>query len=213
MVADIPGLIEGAHSGSGLGHEFLRHIERTRVLVFVLDAAETEERSVLDDYHTLREELGRFNARLLDRPFLVAANKMDLPRARENQPRLQAEFGDRLYNISAVTGEGVEALLEALQDLLANTPRDVVVEEENLVVRRFEPEEEPFNIDVENGVYQVSGKRIEKLVHMTNFSTEEGLRRFQRTVIKMGLEEALKARGIKPGDTVKILDLELEYNE
>lgn len=213
VVADIPGLIEGAHSGSGLGHEFLRHIERTRVLVFVLDAAETEERSVLDDYHTLREELGRFNARLLDRPFLVAANKMDLPRARENQPRLQAEFGDRLYNISAVTGEGVEALLEALQDLLANTPRDVVVEEENLVVRRFEPEEEPFNIDVENGVYQVSGKRIEKLVHMTNFSTEEGLRRFQRTVIKMGLEEALKARGIKPGDTVKILDLELEYNE
>lgn len=213
VVADIPGLIEGAHSGSGLGHEFLRHIERTRVLVFVLDAAETEERGVLDDYHTLREELERFNSLLLDRPYLIAANKMDLPRARENQPRLQAEFADRLYNISAVTGEGVEALLEAVQQLLIKTPRDVVVEEEALVVRRFEPEEEPFHIEVEDGIYQVSGKRIEKLVHMTNFSTEEGLRRFQRTIIKMGLENALKALGIQPGDTVKILDLELEYNE
>ncbi|MGS0765154.1 GTPase ObgE [Syntrophomonas curvata] len=211
VVADIPGLIEGAHQGSGLGHEFLRHIERTRVLLFVLDTAQTEGRDVLEDYRILRRELELYRPDLKERPYLIAANKLDVPEAQANYERLQAEFGDRVYAISAVSGLGVEALVEETFRLLQTVPRDMVVGEEP-VVRRFE-EEEPFMIANVNGVFEVSGKRIEKLLTMTNFNTDEGLQRFQRIVEKMGLEEALRKKGIKAGDTVKIRDLEFEYSE
>lgn len=211
VVADIPGLIEGAHQGSGLGHEFLRHIERTRVLLFVLDTAQTEGRDVLEDYRILRRELELYRPDLKERPYLIAANKLDVPEAQVNYERLQAEFGDRVYAISAVSGLGVEALVEETFRLLQTVPRDMVVGEEP-VVRRFE-EEEPFMIANVNGVFEVSGKRIEKLLTMTNFNTDEGLQRFQRIVEKMGLEEALRKKGIKAGDTVKIRDLEFEYSE
>lgn len=212
VVADIPGLIEGAHKGSGLGHEFLRHIERTRVLLFVLDTAQTEGRDVLEDYKVLRQELELYRPDLKERPFLIVANKMDIPEAQENYERLVAEFGDQVYAISAVSGLGVDRLLEATFNLLQSVPREMKLNGEEPVIRRFE-EEEAFKIDRVDGVFEVSGQRIEKLLAMTNFNTEEGWQRFQRKIEQMGLEEALREKGIKNGDTVRIKGLEFEYNE
>ncbi|SHH20513.1 GTP-binding protein [Thermosyntropha lipolytica DSM 11003] len=211
VMADIPGLIENAAEGAGLGHDFLRHIERTRVLLFVLDTAQTEGRDVLEDYKILRTELEKYNPELLKRPYLIVANKMDIPEASENFRRLKEAYGDKVHPISAVTGEGIEELIEKVYELLQQVPEDLYVGEER-VVRKYE-EEVPFVINKVDGVYEVSGKRIEKLVAMTNFNTEEGLRRFQHAVIKMGLEDALKEMGIKEGDIVRIKDLEFEYTE
>ncbi|NLV17081.1 MAG: GTPase ObgE [Syntrophomonadaceae bacterium] len=211
VLADIPGLIEGAHQGLGLGHEFLRHIERTRVILFILDAAQTEGRDVVEDYRILYRELELHNPDLLKRPQLIVANKMDIPAARDNARRLESELGKTVYCISAVTGQGVEELMEKTYALLQAAPQDIPRGEEP-VVRRFE-EELPFQIDKVEGVFEVSGPRIEKLVVMTNFNSDEGLQRFQRTVIKMGLEEALKEQGIKEGDSVRIKDFEFEFTE
>jgi GTP-binding protein len=213
VVADIPGLIEGAHQGAGLGHGFLRHIERTRVLLYVLDAAQTEGRDVMQDYQTLQAELDGHNPQLLERPALIAANKMDLPQAEENRPRLEEAFGERLLFISAVTGQGVEELIERVYKVLQESPPPQAGQvPEETVITRF-ADEAPFHIDVEDGVYVVKGNRIEKLLTMTNFSTDEGLQRFQRTVTRMGLEDALKAQGIKEGDTVRIKDMEFDFSE
>jgi len=212
VIADIPGLIEGASEGIGLGHDFLRHVERTSLLVFILDAAETEGRDALDDYKILRQELEKYNKELVDRPYLVAANKMDLPDARANLDKLREYFGKRLYCISSVTGEGVDNLVDKMNELLMTMPHEVVTIGEQPVVRRYE-EEEPFQINNVNGVWEVTGKRIEKLKIMTNFNSDEGLSRFQRTLEKMGLEDALRERGIKEGDTVRIIDLEFDYSE
>jgi GTP-binding protein len=212
VVADIPGLIEGAHQGMGLGYEFLRHVERTRVLLFVLDTAQTEGRDCLEDYEVLRRELQAFNPDLAHRPFLIVANKMDLPDAETNLLRLQEQFGDQIIPISAATGQGIENLVDRTWELLSKVPREEMLTGEEAVVHRFE-EEEPFTIEKINGVFEVKGKRIEKLVAMTNFDTDDGLLRFQRIIEKIGLEEALKEMGIQEGDTVRIKDLEFEYSE
>lgn len=212
VVADIPGLIEGAHEGAGLGHEFLRHVERTRVLLFVLDAGETEGRDVMEDFAILQRELAQHNVSLAKRPYLVVANKMDLPEAKENAARLKKEFGENLILISAVTGEGLGQLVDKTYRMLQEVEEEEPVYLETPVNRRF-AEEDAFAIDIAGGVYEVSGKRIERLVSMTNFNSEDSLRRFQQTVKHMGLEDALKARGIKEGDTVKIKDLVFEYSE
>ncbi len=212
VIADIPGLIAGASQGTGLGHEFLRHIERTRVLLYILDAAETEGQQVLEDYEILRRELEQYNPELLERPYLVAANKMDLPSAQEQVDELRQVFGDKLYPISAVSGEGVEPLIERINQMLLALPEETTVPGEQAVLRRYE-EEEPFKIEHLDGIWVVSGKRIEKLLIMTNFNSDEGLSRFQKSIEKMGLEAALRERGIKEGDSVKILDLEFEYSE
>lgn len=212
VVADIPGLIEGAHQGMGLGYEFLRHVERTRVLLFVLDTAQTEGRDCLEDYEVLRRELQAFNPDLAHRPFLIVANKMDLPDAETNLLRLQEQFGDQVIPISAAAGQGIENLVDRTWELLSQVPREETLTGEEAVVHRFE-EEEPFTIEKINGVFEVKGKRIEKLVAMTNFDTDDGLLRFQRIIEKIGLEEALKEMGIQEGDTVRIKDLEFEYSE
>ena len=212
VLADIPGLIAGAHQGAGLGHRFLRHIERTRVLIFVLDTAQTESQNVLKDYYTLRDELEKFSADLAAKPYLIAANKMDLPEARQNIAALQEEFADQLIMISAATGQGTEELMTKACQLLASLPQEETIAGDEVVLRKFE-EEPPFIIEFINGVFEVSGKRIEKLVAMTNFTTDEGLERFQRIIAQMGLEEALRQEGIKAGQTVKIKDLEFEYSE
>ncbi len=212
VLADIPGLIEGAHQGLGLGHEFLRHVERTRVILFVLDAAQTEGRDIIEDYHILNHELEMHNPDLLKRPQLIVANKMDLPGSHANAQRLERELGKAIHCISAVTGQGVKELIEKTAGLLKTTS-EVMPPGEEPIIRRFEEEEPPFRIEEVGGVFEVSGARIEKLVAMTDFDREEGLQRFQRTVIKMGLEEALKGMGIKEGDSVRIKDFEFEFTE
>jgi GTP-binding protein len=214
VVADIPGLIEGAHEGAGLGHDFLRHIERTRVIIFVLDAAQTDERDIVEDYRILRRELELHNPDLARRPYVVVANKMDVPEASDNALRLEESLqGEKIFRISAVTGEGVNDLVDKIYQLLQehNQIEEIHTGEER-VIRRFE-EEAPFEINIVDGVFEVSGNRIEKLVAMTNLDNEDALLRFQRTINHMGLEDALRARGIKPGDTVRIRDLEFDYSE
>ena len=212
VVADIPGLIEGAHEGAGLGHRFLRHIERTKVLIFVLDAAQTEGRDVLDDYNTLCEELKKFRADLTRKPFLIAANKIDLPEAEENVIRLREKFKDNIISISAATGQGTNELMKKAYELLCKVPAEEVTAGDEIVAHRFN-EEPPFIIEIVDGVFEVSGKRIEKLITMTNFNSEEGLQRFQRTINTMGLEEALRKLGIQDGQTVRIKNFEFDYSE
>ncbi|MDO4541123.1 MAG: GTPase ObgE, partial [Syntrophomonadaceae bacterium] len=212
VIADIPGLIEGAHEGAGLGHDFLRHIERTRLLLFVLDCAETDGRDVLDDYNTLRQELERYNPKMLERPQLIAANKLDVPEAVKRFAALKQSVTEDIYGISAVTGEGIEPLRDAVFAKLREAPRQSIPVIDETVVRKFE-EEEPFSIVIENGVYVVTGKRIENLLIMTNLNEDESLQRFQRTTERMGLDQALRDRGIKAGDTVRILDMEFEYSD
>jgi GTP-binding protein len=202
-LADIPGLIEGAHEGAGLGHRFLRHIERTRVLIFVLDTAQTENADVLDDYHTLRRELEKFHPSLASKPYLIAANKMDLPEARNNIAKLQEKFGDHLMMISAATGKGTQELMARAYQLLSSIPMEETVAGDEVVLRKFH-DEPAFVIENIDGVFEVSGKRIEKLAAMTNFDTDEGLERFQRIINRMGLEDALRQQGIQAGQTVRI---------
>lgn len=211
VIADIPGLIEGAHQGTGLGLDFLRHIERNKMLLFILDVAQVDGRNALEDYDTLRQELEFYNPELLERPYLIVANKLDIPEAQLNLQVLQDKFGEQVYGISAVSGQGVEVLIEKIYTVLQSIP-DASHIGEVPVVRRFK-EEKPFDIEVVNGIYQVSGQRIDNLVTMTNFNQDESLQRFQKTVARMGLEDALKEMGVKVGDTVRIKDMEFDYSE
>ena len=217
VIADIPGLIEGAHQGSGLGHEFLRHVERTKLLVHVLDVSEIEGRDAVEDFETINRELYAYSPALAEKKQVVAANKMDLPGAEENLKKLKSHLKDRyeIFPISALTGEGLKPLIYRLGQLLKEVEThahrkgtDYPIGEQ--VVIRAE-EEEKFRIEKENGVYVVSGKEVEKHVARTDLNNEEALRRLQLIFKKMGLEEALKEMGIKEGDTVKIGNVEFEY--
>ncbi|MGE5405117.1 MAG: GTPase ObgE [Candidatus Saccharibacteria bacterium] len=212
VIADIPGIIEGAHTGAGLGLEFLRHIERTRVLIFVLDCSGTSENGPVHDYQTLLSELRLYRPDLEARPRLIAANKIDVSDSEEVLHELQKSITDiEIFPISALTGEGLDQLIRRTYVVLCEAPEPVTPVEE-MVVTRYK-EEAPFIINVVDGVYEVSGERIEKLVAMTDLSNDEALARFQRTIQYMGLEDALKARGVKVGDLVRISELEFEYME
>lgn len=213
VLADIPGLIEGAHEGIGLGHDFLRHIERTKVIIHVLDVSGLEGRDPIEDYHKINNELKLYNARLATRPQLIAANKMDLPEAQEHFQRVaeyMAKEGREIFAISAATGDGLTQLMQRASQLL-----DEYVPEpdsdENLKVYEAKPEAEYSISRDDDGAYVVHGKDIEKLVAMINFDNDEGLRRFQLIWRRLGIEEDLKGRGIKEGDTVRIRDMEFEF--
>ncbi len=209
VLADIPGLIEGAHAGAGLGHQFLRHVERTRLLIHLLDGASADP---LADFEKINEELALFNPQLARKPQVVVLNKMDLPQAQELWPRIRREMktlGLEAMSISAVTGQGVPALLRRLVDLLNSLPRKTPVVEEVKVFRL--EEEEPFNIIQEEDGWRVQGAEIERVVAMTNWEYDEAVMRFQRIMEAMGVSAALEEAGIKVGDTVRIGDVELEW--
>ncbi|MBP2649636.1 MAG: obg 1 [Firmicutes bacterium] len=215
ILADIPGLIEGAHEGKGLGHEFLRHIERTRVLIHVLDISGLEGRDPIEDYHKINDELKLYNPRLATRPQIIAANKIDLPEAQENLAKL-VEYMEKeereVFPVSAATGEGLPALMErALQFLIkvkAEEPEIV-----DTVVYQAEPDEEFTISRTDDGAFVVSGKAIEKLVAMTNFDNEDALRRFQLIWRKLAIDQALRGAGIKEGNIVRIRDMEFEFKD
>ncbi len=215
VLADIPGLIEGAHEGKGLGHDFLRHIERTRIIIHVLDVSGQEGRDPIDDYHKINGELKLYSERLASRPQIVAANKMDLPEARENYPRVAAHMageGREIFPVSAATGDGLPALLDRAVALLAEY-KDEPAPPADTVVYTAKPEE-PFTVRRDDdGAYVVEGKEIEKLVAMTNFANDEALRRFQLAWRRLGIETELKERGIQEGDTVRIRGAEFEFKE
>ncbi len=212
VVADIPGLISGASEGLGLGHQFLRHIERTRVLVIVLDCSGLEGRDPLDDYRILMQELELYREDLLERPRVVAANKIDAPEAGEYLQLLRDSLPEaEIHPISALTGEGVRELVNRVYHLLITIP-DKPPAAEEVVVTRFK-DEAPFIVTREEDAFVLSGARIEKLAAMTNFDNEEALPRFQQIIEKMGLNKALREAGVQEGDLVRILDWEFEYRD
>ncbi len=215
VMADIPGLIEGAHAGVGLGHEFLRHVERTRVLVHVIDTAGTEGRDPVQDFKVINKELREYNLKLTQRPMIIAANKMDLPAAKGNLEKLQQELGSRyeIFPVSAATGAGLDKLMWRISQLLKEIPKETepyATEEEKII--RYEPEPR-FTVNKENGVFTVSGKEIERHVAMTDLNNDQAVERLNRIMDKMGIYQALRDAGATGGDTVRIKDFEFEFLE
>lgn len=219
VMADLPGLIEGASEGVGLGHQFLRHIERTRVIVHVIDMAAMEGRDPYEDYLTINKELEEYNLRLTERPQIIVANKMDMPEAEENlqkfKERIQEDYP--IFPISAISRKGLRELLFAIADKIEETPEFPLDHEEeetgiNRVLYKHEADPEAFYITREpDGSFVIQGEKVEKLFKMTNFQTEESVRRFARQLRGLGVDEALRAKGAKDGDTVKLLDFEFEF--
>lgn len=226
VMADLPGLIEGASQGVGLGHQFLRHIERTKVIVHVIDMSATDGRDPYEDYKVINAELGEYNMRLLERPQVVVANKMDIPVASENliefKKRL-AEDGEDvdIVEISAFTRNNIDNLLYKISDILDNTDPNMLYEldteeesMENRVIYKHKPKDETFKITRDDtGAYVVSGPGIERAFLMTDFNRDASVRRFAQQMRSMGVDDALRERGCKNGDTVKILKGEFEFVE
>ncbi|MFS0822553.1 GTPase ObgE [Bacillus sp. 1P02SD] len=220
VMADLPGLIEGAHQGVGLGHQFLRHIERTRVIVHVIDMSAMEGRDPYEDYCTINQELKEYNLRLTERPQIIVANKMDIPEAEENLKVFKEKLQDdvKIFPISAITRQGLRDLLYTIADLLETTPEfPLEVEEEtstHRVMYRHEKEEVDFVISRESdGSFVITGERIEKLFKMTDFTRDESVKRFARQLRGMGIDDALREKGAKHGDIVKLLEYEFEFIE
>lgn len=220
VIADLPGLIEGAHEGVGLGHQFLRHVERTRVIVHVIDMSAVEGRDPYEDFIKINEELKEYNLRLLERPQIIVANKMDMPEADANleefKSKLQEDYP--IFPISALTRQGLRELLFAIADKLEVTPEFPLYEEVdpekevNRVVYRHEEEQDPFTITRDpDGSFVVSGARVERMFKMTDFSREESVRRFARQLRTLGVDDGLRKRGAKDGDTVRLFDYEFEF--
>jgi GTP-binding protein len=210
VVADIPGLVAGAHRGVGLGHQFLRHIERARLLLHVVDASAPDPAA---DYATVRAELAAYSADVAARPELVALNKIDLPEARARLAELVAALGgpERVYPVSAVTGEGVSRLLTALAGALAELPAPARAESPGVRVYRFAPDEHRWTVEKTARGYEVRGKPIERLMAMTDLNQEDAALELQRRLSRMGVIEALERAGCGPGDTVILGGVEMEW--
>ena len=214
VLADLPGLIEGASQGVGLGHDFLRHIERTRVILHIVDTSGCEGRDPVEDFKKINEELALYSEKLAKRPQLVVANKMDLPDAEENYKRLEeyvTKAGYPIMKVSAATGQGLKELMWKAYDMLKHAPQ----EEEILEIGPLkEADPDSFEIitnNVEDADFEVKGKNIERLVAMTNFDNDEAVYRFQLIWRRLGIEQALKDKGIQEGQTVRIGDMVFDY--
>ncbi|MDB5040834.1 MAG: small GTP-binding protein [Candidatus Eremiobacteraeota bacterium] len=208
VMVDVPGLIEGAHEGAGLGDRFLRHVERTRVLVHLI-AGDKPLDEVLADKETIENELRAWNTALLDRPVIIAITKIDLPDARATYEALR-ETIPGLRGISAATSEGVQELIYATWETIRSMPVPDVVTPEPAQIQLTA--DEPFDIVVEGGIYIVSGERVERLAHMTDFDSDEALARFEQILAKMGVDKKLRELGVQEGDTVRIAGVEFDYS-
>lgn len=223
VMADLPGLIEGAHQGAGLGLQFLRHIERTRVIVHVIDMGSVEGRDPYQDFLTINNELKEYNLRLTERPMIIAANKMDMPDAEENLAKFKEQLQEDIpiFPISAATNEGIRELLFVIADTLEKTPEFPLYQESeeddetiNRVVYKHEKADVDFVITRDpDGAFVLSGERIEKIFKMTDLTRDESVRRFSRQMRGMGVDEALRERGAKDGDIVRLLEFEFEFIE
>ncbi|MGN8885765.1 GTPase ObgE [Blautia sp. HCP28S3_G10] len=220
VIADIPGLIEGASEGVGLGHEFLRHIERTRVLVHIVDAASTEGRDPVDDIRKINHELEAYNPEIASRPQIIAANKIDCIFDENDNPveRLKKEFepqGIKVYPISAVTGQGLKELLYGIKALLNEVPAErIVFEQEFFPEDALVTENLPYTISVDEedrSVFVVEGPKIEKMLGYTNLDSEKGFAFFQRFLKESGILEELEEAGIQEGDTVRMYGFDFDY--
>lgn len=214
VLADIPGLVEGASEGVGLGHAFLRHVERTKVFIHVVDAAGVEGDDPVENVRKINQELENYNPELMKRPQVIAANKTDIPGAEENVQRLKDAYekdGFVVFPISAATNKGLDELLTKVGEILKNYPEDIVFEEEYEEYDEVAVDQEPFTIEIEEDVYVVRGVGVEKMIGYTNIDTEKGFAFFQRYLKEKGIIEALEEKGIQEGDTVRIYDMEFEF--
>ncbi len=213
VLADIPGLIEGAHAGAGLGDKFLRHIERTRVLIHVLDGAQDDP---LAAFETINSELAQYEPPLSDKPQIVAFNKIDLPDAQARWARVHKSLTQRgleVFAISAATNQGVRELLRAVAAKLAQLPTELPHVEEEMPVIRPAEDENAFQVSREGHAFRLRGKKVERVVVMTNFDQEEAILRLHRVFKGMGVTDALERAGVRPGDMVRIGEVELEWRE
>lgn len=215
VIADIPGLIEGAHQGAGLGHDFLKHIERTRVLIHVLDISGSEGRDPLEDFYKINEELVKYNEKLGNKPQIVAANKMDLPGADEGLEKISKELepkGYKIYPVSAATLEGIDELKYAAWDLLMNTEDSYETFDEEHI-HHEEVTEDEIIVRKEDGAYIVEGHFVERLLNSVYFDDVDSLRYFQDMLRKKGIIDELKELGIQENDSVFICGYEFEFFE
>ena len=215
VMADIPGLIEGASEGIGLGHEFLRHVERTKVFIHVVDGSGLEG-DPIENYEKIQNELVKYKEDLANRPSVIAVNKMDIPEAQENFENIKAKYepmGIKVFPISAIIHEGVDQVLYAVADALETAPKfDMEEVEENTVVYNYEEEEAPFVVhNLGNGQWTITGKKIERLVSMTSLVSDDAIKRLSIKMRNMGIDEALRNAGCQDGDVVSILDFEFEF--
>jgi GTP-binding protein len=214
VVADLPGLIEGAHAGQGLGHQFLRHVERCRVLVHLLDISSMTGRDPLQDFEVIQRELELYNADLLRRPMLVALNKADVAPAdlRDRVRDALSERGYAVHVISAATGDGVQRLVYHLAELLDSIPLPSTATEDMVVIRAPQQDERAWQV-MQTGEHEftVQGKGIERLVKMTDMENEEAVRRLHRKLERIGVLQRLREAGIQHGDTVRIADEEFDF--
>lgn len=214
VMADLPGLIEGASEGAGLGIQFLKHIERTRVIVHIIDMSGSEGRNPIEDYHAIRKELGQYKVDLLKRPEIIVANKMDLPDALENLKEFKETIKQDVIAISAVTKNNLQELLYKIADTLKEAKEKYAIEEEKegVVEYIYTPPKDDFTITLdETGVYRVEGPVIKKWFDRTNFDSDSNVKLFARKLRELGVDAKLRELGVKDGDTVSILGYEFEF--
>lgn len=219
VIADLPGLIEGASQGEGLGDRFLRHIERTKVIAHVIDMAATEGRDPYDDYLLINKELEAFNPKLLKKPQIIIANKMDVDTFSDNLEKFIKKLNNKsikIFKVSAATNTGLTEVVDTLADILDNTPDVPLFDEDDFeshVLYKFKKEDDYTITHDEEDLWTISGKEIEKIFKMTKFSSEEGMLRFTKKLRRMGIDDKLRELGAKEGDQVRILDFYFDYKD
>ena len=215
VIADLPGLIEGAHEGDGLGDKFLKHIERTRVIAHVVDMSGSELRNPYEDYLLINKELKEYNENLTKKPMIVIANKMDLPESQENLKEFKKKVKCEIFEVSAAKNQGLQEVINRLADILDTIPNNPLYDEsqiESHVLYKFK-KEEPFTITKEDDVWVIKGKEIERIFKMTKFSSEEAAYRFAKKLKRMGIDDKLKELGAKENDQVRIADFYFDYKD
>lgn len=214
VVADIPGIIEGAHNGTGLGHEFLRHIERTRLLFHFVDVSGIEGRNPTEDFETINNELKMYSEKLAAKPQVVIANKADIPQFKDNFDAFKEEIeakGYKVFQISAVTGQGVRDVLNYALEFLSEYRDDDCDDTEIVDLNQLKSKEEEMRVEISDGIYYITGERVRRIAGSTNFDDYESMQYFQRSLIKCGAIKMLENAGIKEGDTVDIYGFEFDF--
>ena len=214
VIADIPGIIEGASNGVGLGLQFLRHIERTRLLLHVIDVSGIEGREPVKDFETINEELKKYSEKLSKRKQIIVANKADSMQNEnlyKSLEKLAKEKNMEIYKISAVTGQGISELLKRVSEVLKTLPKEELYNIEERKVYTLKEDEEGFEIIKEDGIFIVDGPAVQKVMRRVNLEDNESMYYFQKCLDELGVNEALKKAGVKEGDTVRVVDWELEW--
>ena len=215
VMADLPGLIEGASEGTGLGHKFLKHIERTKIIAHIIDMSASEGREPYEDYQIIRKELETFSPKLLNKQEIIIANKMDLPNSKENLEEFKKKINKDIYEISAINNQNLDTIINVLSELVKNTKEEILYDEEvqeKHVLYKFK-KEKTFTIIKDGNDFIIKGEQVEKIFKMINFNTEEAISRFAKKLRTMGVDEELEKMGVKEGDIIKILDYEFEYTK